>query len=146
MSTEFYKKYLKLEKKRRQLILKLFSIQEMVQGSFCLIQVRCGKSNCRCKQGQLHPHHRMFMRKNKKHVSRTVPNEDYSWITEVTANYREYRKIPKFIYKLDNQIKEVFELHREVLVRRSSKEKIYLDFENKNENASEKAIKIKFDN
>lgn len=141
MSRNVYKKYLDYEKQRQELIVKLFSIKEMVQGSFCLVHVRCGKTHCKCNQGQLHPHYRMSMRRHGKQVSRAVPQEEYGWITKVTDSYREYRQILKSICRMDEKIRELFDKYEEGIVKGTSKGKSYLSIKNsekENENASEK--------
>lgn len=127
MSRSIYKKVLELEKKRQELIEELFLIEEMVQGSFCLIHVKCGRSYCKCNQGQLHPHHRMSMRRNNKQVSRAVPKEDHDWITIVTENYRKYRKMRKMLNLTESKITELLDKHGNELVRKSSRNKIYLE-------------------
>ena len=128
MSRSIYKKILDLVKKRRELIEKLFQIEEMVQGSFCLIHVKCGRSYCQCNQGKLHPHHRMSMRRNNKQISRAVPKEEHEWITTVTDNYRMYRKMRKMLNTIDEKINELLEMHGNELVRKSSVGKAYLEY------------------
>ncbi len=127
MSRSIYKKILDLEIKRRKLIEELFHIKEMVQGSFCLIHVKCGRSYCQCNQGKLHPHHRMSMRRNGKQLSRAVPREEHAWITTVTDNYRKYRKIRKMLSSLEDKINKLLDMHGTELVRRTSDGKVYLE-------------------
>lgn len=128
MSRSIYKNILGLEKKRRKLIEKLFQIEEMVQGSFCLIYVKCGRSYCQCNQGNLHPHHRMSMRRNGKQLSRAVPKEEHAWITTVTENYRKYRNIRKLLNSIEDEINELLDLHGNELVYKSSNAKAYLEY------------------
>lgn len=127
MSRIIYKKILEIEKKRRDLIEKLFQIKEMVQGSFCLIHVRCGRSYCQCNRGKLHPHYRMSMRRNGKQISRAVPKKQHPWITDVTNNYREYRKIQKMLRLMDDEINELMDAYASEMVQKSSKGKRYLE-------------------
>lgn len=146
MSRTIYEKYLNFERQRQELILKLFSLKEMVQGSFCLIHVRCGKKHCKCNQGQPHPHYRMSMRRYGKQVSRAVPKEEYDWIAKVTENYREYRRILRSINRMDFKIRELLGKYGEDQVTKTSKGKKYLEIENfetKNKNVSEKLKKKK---
>jgi hypothetical protein len=126
MSNKILEKFLNLEKNRRELIEKLFSITEMVQGSFCLIHVKCGNERCRCNYGQLHPHYRMSMRRDGKQLSRAVPKEEYEWIAKVTNNYREYRKIIRKLKVIEKSLVELFEQHGIESVKKSSKKKSYL--------------------
>jgi hypothetical protein len=151
MSRSNYENFLKLEKKRQKLITKLFSIKEMVQGSFCLIHVRCGKKRCQCNQGKLHPHYRMSMRRNGKQLSRAVPKEEHAWIAEMTDNYREYRRILKALNVIEQEAKELLNMHEQELIQKSSKDKSYLviktgnsetKFEKGSENMMKTDIKI----
>jgi hypothetical protein len=128
MSRSIFKKILSLEKKRRELIENLFQIEEMVQGSFCLIHVKCGRSYCQCNHGKLHPHRRMSMRKDGKQISRAVPKKEYAWITLVTNNYREYRKIRKMLNSIEEEMNELLDLHANELVKTTSKGKAYLEY------------------
>lgn len=146
MSSKSCEKLLILEKRRRELLEELFSITEMVQGSFCLIYVKCGRASCRCNRGQLHPHYRMSMRREGKQLSRAVPKEERTWITEATDNYRRYRRIMKAIKVVEAQIGELLKRHEIELIRKSSKNKRYLptklkESETKSEKRSEKVKK-----
>lgn len=130
MARNIYKKILKIEEMRQKLLLELFSIREMVQGSFCLIYVKCGNKRCRCNHGELHPHYRMSMRRNGKQMSRAVPKDEYEWITKATENYRNFRTIVKKIVMLEDKSKKLINLYEKELVKRSSKGKAYLPIEN----------------
>lgn len=127
MSTTILKKVQALEKKRLELTENLFAIEEMVQGSFCLIHVKCGKKYCRCNSGELHPHYRMSMKKEGRQLSRAVPKEDYEWITRLTDNYKKYRKIRRMRNDLEEKIKKLLNSHEKKLIKKSSKKKRYLD-------------------
>lgn len=127
MSRSISKKISKIEKKRQQLFDELFAIEDMVQGSFCLIHVKCGKKYCRCNRGELHPHYRMSMRRNGVQVSRAVPKEDYEWLAKVTSNYKKFRKIRKEISILEKQISQLLDLEETGLIEKSSKGKSYLE-------------------
>mgnify|MGYP006269508351 FL=1 len=65
---------------------------EGVAGSLALTHTRCGKDNCRCRQGDLHTAWRLtFMVDGKKRVER-VPKE---WVEEVrrrVAIGREFKE------------------------------------------------------
>jgi hypothetical protein len=147
MSNKNFEKILKLEKKRQELIEELFSISEMVQGSFCCISVKCGRASCRCNRGQLHPHYRMSMRREGKQISRAVPKEEYKWIAEVTNNYRRYRKLMKAIRDVEAKTRTVLNKHEIEMVRKSSKNKPYLPIKleksgMKSKKSSEKVKKL----
>jgi hypothetical protein len=146
MSNRNFEKLLILEKKRQELIEELFLITEMVQGSFCLIHVKCGNDYCRCNHGQLHPHYRMSMRRDGKQLSRAVPKEEHGWITGVTNNFRQYRRIVRAIKVIEKKIMDLIEKHAKELVLKSSKNKPYLsairnDFETKLKKGSENVKK-----
>lgn len=118
------------EKKRQELIAELIQVRKMVRGSFCQIYVKCGKKNCRCSTGEGHSHWRMSLKENGKSFSRAVPPEEYKWITEMTANYREFKKLHKQLFELEIQTKKLIEAYEISCTNESKKGKTYLDINN----------------
>lgn len=116
----------KLEKRRQDIISEMFSINEMVWGSFCLIHVKCGKKYCKCNTGKLHPHHRMSWRENGKSISRAVPKEEHEWIEEMTGNYRKFRELRKQLIEIEDNIKSFLDTYEEGVVKKTRKGKSYL--------------------
>jgi G:T-mismatch repair DNA endonuclease (very short patch repair protein) len=87
----------------------------------------------------------MSMRRNGRQLSRAVPKQDHAWITKVTDNYRQFRRILKQISELENEGRKLLKQYEEGLVKKSSKRKAYLMIketisEAKSENASENRV------
>jgi len=121
-----FEKIQEKEKKRQQLIAELFDLKEMVRGSFCTIHVKCGKKNCRCQNGQLHPHKRMSLRENGKSFSRAVPKEEYEWIMAMTGHYRRFQELRKEIDALEQEAKSLLDSYETQVVNQTKKGKSYL--------------------
>ena len=126
LSTDMLKKIQETEKKRQHLMSELFSLKEMVRGSFCTIYVKCGKKYCHCQKGQLHPHQRMSLRENGKAFSRAVPKEEYEWIAKMTGNYRRFQQLRKEICELEKGQKELFNEYERHIVNQTRRGKLYL--------------------
>ena len=130
MSRSIFKKIQEKEKKRLKLIPQLFELKKMVRGSFCEIYVKCGKKNCKCQKGEKHSHKRMSICENGQSYSRAVPKEEYSWIEEMTDNYRKFREMRRMIIKLEKEIKELINEYEDSVVKKTQKGKTYLEVGN----------------
>ena len=64
----------------------------MVQGSFYLLQRKCGKPNCRCATGQLHPTYVLTRSEAGKDRLYTVPKEQRAHVRKWAAEYRRYHR------------------------------------------------------
>ena len=64
----------------------------MVQGSFYLLQRKCGKPNCRCATGQLHPSYVLTRSEAGKDRLYTVPKEQRAQVRKWAAEYRRYQR------------------------------------------------------
>jgi len=122
-----FKKIQSLENKRQKVISELSKIKRMVWGSFCLIHVKCGRKECKCNRGELHPHQRMSWRENGKGISRAVPKEEYEWIDEMTGNYRKFRELRRELNQIDEEIKTILDSYEETVVKKTRKGKSYLE-------------------
>ena len=71
------------------------TLPKTLPGSVCVQWVRCGKSNCRCADGQLHgPYHYRFWRENGKLRKAYVKPEDLAEVQEACeARRRERREL-----------------------------------------------------
>lgn len=130
MSNNFREMIEANEKKRQELIAELIQVKKMVKGSFCQIYVKCGKKNCRCSTGEGHPHWRMSLKERGKSFSRAVPPEEYKWITEMTTNYRKFKKLHKQLLELEIQTKKLIECYEISCTNESKEGKTYLDVQN----------------
>lgn len=127
MASQILKKIKIKEKHFQEVLSKLFELKSMVWGSFCLIHVKCGNKYCQCKDGKLHPHRRMSWREGGRGLSRAVPKEDYSWIEEMTENYREFKKLRRELRSLEEEIDVLLDAYEEIVVKKTRKGKPYLE-------------------
>lgn len=130
MANEILKKIKNKEERFQELLSKLFGLNSMVWGSFCLIHVKCGNKYCQCKDGKLHPHRRMSWREDGRGLSRAVPKEDYSWIEEMTGNYREFKKLRRELRSIEEEIDVLLDAYEEVVVKKTRKGRPYLEISN----------------
>ena len=66
--------------------------QPMVQGSFYLLRRKCGKPNCRCARGQLHPAYVLTRSEAGKDRLYPVPKEQRAEVRKRAAEYRRYQR------------------------------------------------------
>jgi len=64
----------------------------MVQGSFYRLRRKCGKPNCRCARGQLHPAYVLTRSEQGQDRLYTVPKDQRARVRQWTAEYRRYQR------------------------------------------------------
>jgi uncharacterized protein DUF6788 len=73
--------------------------QLMVQGSFYLLRRKCGKPNCRCARGQLHPAYVLTRSEAGKDRLYPVPKEQRAEVRKRAAEYRRYQRARAVLVK-----------------------------------------------
>ena len=73
--------------------------EPMVQGSFYLLRRKCGKPNCRCAQGQLHPAYVLTRSEAGKDRLYPVPKEQRAEVRKRAAEYRRYQRARAVLVK-----------------------------------------------
>ncbi len=71
----------------------------MVQGSFYLLRRKCGKPNCRCATGPLHPTYVLPRSEQGKDRLYTVPKEQRAQVRKRAAEYRRYQRARALLAK-----------------------------------------------
>ena len=71
----------------------------MVQGSFYLLRRKCGKPNCRCARGELHPAYVLTRSEAGKDRLYTVPKDQRSDVRKWAAAYRRYQRARAVLVK-----------------------------------------------
>jgi len=66
--------------------------EPMVQGSFYLLRRKCGKPNCRCVRGELHPTYVLTRSEAGKDRLYPVPKEQRAEVRKRAAEYRRYQR------------------------------------------------------
>ena len=73
--------------------------QPMVRGSFYLLRRKCGKPNCRCARGQLHPVYVLTRSEAGKDRLYPVPKEQRAEVRARAAEYRRYQRARAVLVK-----------------------------------------------
>jgi hypothetical protein len=73
--------------------------QPMVQGSFYLLRRKCGKPNCRCARGQLHPAYVLTRSQAGKDRLYPVPKGERAEVRKWAAEYRRYQRARAMLVK-----------------------------------------------
>lgn len=122
------KKIKKFTKIRSDLLTQISEgFDEILRGSYCVIYTKCGKANCRCKEGKGHPHARITWREKGMAITRKVPRKEIDWVLKVTENYRKFRDVRKKIINLEAELKMCIDLLENELVKKTRKGKSFLE-------------------
>jgi hypothetical protein len=73
--------------------------EPMVQGSFYLLRRKCGKPNCRCARGELHPVYVLTRSEAGKDRLYPVPKEQRAEVRKRAAEYRRYQRARAVLVK-----------------------------------------------
>lgn len=91
---------------------KLMKIKPFVSGSLGKTYRKCGKKNCKCARGKLHPGYQLTYKKKGKTETIYIPVDLHKEVKEWIA---EYKRIKKLMEEISNLQK--------LIIRRHSKEK-----------------------
>ena len=73
--------------------------EPMVQGSFYLLRRKCGRPNCRCARGQLHPAYVLTRSEAGKDRLYSVPKDQRAEVRKRAAEYRRYQRARAVLVK-----------------------------------------------
>ena len=73
--------------------------EPMVQGSFYLLRRKCGKPNCRCARGELHPAYVLTRSEAGKDRLYPVPKAQRAEVRKWAAEYRRYQRARAVLVK-----------------------------------------------
>jgi len=121
------KNYIKeFESKRSRLIAELQQITNMLPGSFNKVYRKCGKTNCRCKNGPGHPMNRIVWVEDGCSKTKSIPENDVDWILQMTNNYKRYRQIRKKLLELQKDFFKIIDKQAKEIIKETRKIKHYL--------------------
>ena len=81
--------------------------ESIVQGSFYLLQRKCGKPNCRCVQGQLHASWVITRSEQGKDRIYSVPKDQRVRLQRLTQEYRRYQRARAVLVKRHGKLLEL---------------------------------------
>jgi hypothetical protein len=73
--------------------------EPMIRGSFYLLRRKCGKPNCRCASGQLHPAYVLTRSEAGKDRLYPVPKAQRTEVRKGAAEYRRYQRARAVLVK-----------------------------------------------
>lgn len=73
--------------------------EPMVQGSFYLLRRKCGRPNCRCARGELHPAYVLTRSEAGKDRLYPVPKEQRAEVRKRAGEYRRYQRARAVLVK-----------------------------------------------
>ncbi len=120
------KKIINLEKRRKELISEILSVDKMLKGSYHFVYTKCGKENCRCFKGEGHLHSRITWRENGIPYTSKVPIEYREQIQTLTASYKNVRKLKKELDELDVKIRKLLDNYEKTVEKRSRNKILFL--------------------
>ena len=82
----------KLEHERAKLIDLLLSDDELIEGSYSEILVKCGRAGCHCEKKPVHLVARLGMREDGKIKNKVVRVADREEVQKLTSRYKEHKR------------------------------------------------------
>ena len=123
------KKLAFLLRKRDILIEDIQNIDRMIKGCYCISTTKCGKSNCRCANGDGHRLERLVWREEGRSISRAVPKKDVVWVKKMTRSHATYKQLRKKLNVLDEKIVKQIDTLYLSCIKKSIRGKNYLRIE-----------------
>ena len=114
-----------LERQRTRILKQILSIGLMLPGAYNQVYCKCGKPNCWCYKKGGHPFRRITWSENGRSRTKAIPEEDISWIKELTGNYREFQKKRRQIKELEGILKELLYEHAKAVIKKSRLQRDY---------------------
>ncbi len=121
------KKIIKLEKRRKEIISEILSVDKILKGSYHFVYTKCGKENCHCFKGEGHLHSRITWRENGIPYTSKVPIEYKEQIQTLTASYKKVRKLNKELDELDMKTRKLLDNYIKTVEKRSRKKILFLN-------------------
>lgn len=115
-----------LEKQRTRILKQLLSIGAMLPGSYKEVYCKCGKSNCWCRLKGGHLFRRITWSEDGRSKTRAIPEEDISWIKELTGNYKNFQRKKRQIKEMESVLKELLGEHAAEVIKKSRLTRDYL--------------------
>lgn len=121
------KKIEKLEGERERITSEMLETTQMVRGTFANNYRRCGKATCWCYESEKgHPCNRITWTKNAKTGSKVIPEKDVSWIKEMTANYKGFKKNRQRLRKINEDLRLLLDKLEDAIIKKTHRRREYL--------------------
>ncbi len=114
-----------IEKKRAAALNRILSMPLMAPGSYGRVYCRCGRPNCWCSSGKGHPYSRIVFSEDGRSKTKSIHEDNVSWIKKVTKNYRDFKKAVKKIKEYDSLLFELFGKYLKEIIMQTRDKKEY---------------------
>lgn len=104
-------KILKLEADRKKLLLLLLSDDELIEGSYSELLVKCGRSACHCEKKPVHLVARLGVREDGKIKNKVVRVADRDEVKQLTDRYREHKQALRQLEHIHKKEREILKEH-----------------------------------
>lgn len=98
----------KLELDREELLVLLLNDDELIEGNYSEILVKCGRSGCHCEKKPIHLVARLGIREDGTIKNKVVRVADREKVKQLTDRYRECKQALR-------QLEHINEMEREIL-------------------------------
>ncbi len=98
----------------------------MIRGSFGTVHRKCSAPNCWCAQGSGHPLDRINYSQNGRSRTKAVKAQDAEWASEMTENYKRFRKNRQTLRALEKQINQAIEELEAKIVDKTARQRDYV--------------------
>ncbi len=100
----------------------LSSRKPMARGTVYILRRKCGKENCRCQKGKLHPQICLaWGESGKKYLRSLKGQEEIDRYKKLTANKRRFRKARTTFIRLSKRVVELSNKLEQEMLRKGGK-------------------------
>lgn len=110
-------KFLKLENARKELLRLILADDQLIEGSYCEILVKCGRAGCHCEKKPIHPVARLSTREDGKIKNKVVRVADREEVKRLIDRFREHKQALQELEKISDMEREILK----VLIKRKNK-------------------------
>mgnify|MGYP001571231923 CR=1 FL=1 len=100
-------KIAKLEHARKDLLALLLSTDELIEGSYSEILVKCGRAGCHCEKKPIHLVARLGIRDHGKIKNKLVRVADRETVQRLTARYRDHKQALQELGRINEVEREI---------------------------------------
>jgi len=97
----------KLELTRKELLVLLLSDEELIEGSYSEVLVKCGRAGCHCEKKPIHLVARLGVREEGKIKNKVVRVADRENVKRLTARYREHKQALQELERVNKVEREI---------------------------------------
>lgn len=100
-------KITKLERERKALLALLLNDDELIEGSYSELLVKCGRVGCHCEKKPIHLVARLGVREDGKIKNKVVRVADREEIKLLTDRYRKHKQALRHLEHINDEEREI---------------------------------------